>query len=143
MADFIQSMFGEFGGWAVGGIGGGVIASLGFVSRQFLALKPRTLEMKSELQALSQMMDHLQSELEHHKTEVGAELEKITVKDDHTRKRLDDIHARLDHFVGQTAVNYQALSEQISSMQRGLLGKQDEIIEKQAEMIREYQRDRH
>lgn len=141
MTNLIQSMFGEFGGWVVGGIGGGVIAALGFVSRQFLSLKPHTARMATELQELEGILETLKGELERHKREVGEELDKITVKDDLTRKRLDDIHSRLDHFVGQTVSNYQSLSEQIAAMQRGLIGKQDEIIGQQAELLREY-RDR-
>lgn len=141
MTNLIQSMFGEFGGWVVGGIGGGVIAALGFVSRQFLSLKPHTTRMATELQELEGILETLKGELERHKREVGEELDKITVKDDLTRKRLDDIHSRLDHFVGQTVSNYQSLSEQIAAMQRGLIGKQDEIIGQQAELLREY-RDR-
>lgn len=140
MEEFLKILFGDFGLWLLGGVGLILTAFLSVTYQQFRRLTPQSHLMAQELRDLSETLEHLKADLERHKREVGDELGKIATRDDLTRKRLDDIHARLDHFVGQTAVNYQALSEQISAMQRGLLGKQDEIIEKQAEMLREYQR---
>lgn len=123
----------------LGIVGVVLTASITFLIRQFRSIKPKTEEVARSLEDVSDRLNLLVLDVERYKREIGEELDKITVKDDSTRKRLDDIHARLDHFVGQTVTNYQALSEQIASMQRGLLGKQDDIIEKQAELLRRYQ----
>lgn len=139
MTEIIQKLFGEFGLWMLGIVGVVLTASITFLIRQFRSIKPKTEEVARSLEDVSDRLNLLVLDVERYKREIGEELDKITVKDDSTRKRLDDIHARLDHFVGQTVTNYQALSEQIASMQRGLLGKQDDIIEKQAELLRRYQ----
>ena len=139
MTEIIQKLFGEFGLWMLGIVGVVLTASITFLIRQFRSIKPKTEEVARSLEDVSDRLNLLVLDVERYKREIGEELDKITVKDDSTRKRRDDIHARLDHFVGQTVTNYQALSEQIASMQRGLLGKQDDIIEKQAELLRRYQ----
>lgn len=140
MNEIIQRLFGEFGLYVLGLVGVVLTASITFFIRQFRAIKPRTEEVARSLEDVSARLNLLVGDVESYKREISSELDKITAKDDTTRKRLDDIHARLDHFVGQTVSNYQALSEQIASMQRGLLGKQDELIEKQAELLRRYER---
>lgn len=140
MTEIIQKLFGEFGLWILGLVGVVLTASISFFIRQFRNIKPKTEEVSRSLSDVSMRLNALVDDVQAYKEEISKELDKITTKDDSNRKRLDDIHARLDHFVGQTVTNYQALSEQIATMQRGLLGKQDDIIEKQAELLRKYER---
>lgn len=135
MNDIIVHLFGEFGLYIFGGMGAGILALFGFIARRLHKIDPRTGENERQIQAIKDHLKDLEVSIQEYKISIEDEIEGLKSHKETLDKRLDKIHERLDDFVGQTLQNYQALSMQISEMQRGMLGRQDNIIQRQAELL--------
>lgn len=137
--DYIRLLFGEFGLWLFSGLGILLAALLGWVSRQFTGLNPilNSLKIghednKEAIHILRKAHEDHKTDLKDHKATMSKEMERlmtsVTLIDDSTRKRLDNLNERLDGIVDQNSSNYQSLAEQLTTMQQTLIAKQEDII---------------
>ena len=128
MDEVLKPLFGEFGYWLLGIIGIIVTAGLIAVYRRFERIAPDITRLAYSNDDIKARVQHLERQYSRVSSDLQDLDREFRETADIQRVRLDGISSRLDAIVGQGAYNYQCLSDQISSMQQGIIARQEALI---------------